>query len=524
MKTSSEHAPLARRVSLHDLSGWWAKYLVVPEGKIGVAIDAKGHARTWAEAGRHRVLSAGERLRGKGVGLQVGWVPGEPFVARIQVPYLLSGDEKFVILNAVARVRVADPVRFFRQSVAPAGTLYHLTITLSTPEARAALSEVTGQYLASDLAQGIPHGDLHAALTQRLAVFLAPAGLQVEGMLLVLFWEAEKQARIEERLLDLRERLQQIEVENKMASAEARARLAEFQKEMEAELGVKVRLVEEAEEQAVPSQPLWEAMWALARGEEVRHPLLKRLLEQREENGKSRMPVPRVPRWWWVPRAAIIAFSWLVGLLGTYLVLWWRGGQAWYDSWDILAPLWGFVLGITLEGLKALYEKRERLAEASWVLRGYTRVDDLVRQDRHRADELVRKQSADMLHALAQTLNQLRSAIFRQGNTDLALRVKALEQEAERLAEDVRRPDFGRPPYVEANLRIGKIAWDAMLDYDEELLVQLHQMLEKARRVQQHFHAQLPWEKSLEEVGRELADFRLQFSRRSEALRPRSAH
>ena len=520
-ETQTPAHPLAQRFALHELPGWWAKFLVVPPGKIGVAIDAQGRARTWTEPGRHRVLGGWERLRGRGAGLVVGWVPAEPFAARIQVPYLLSGDGRLLHAAFVARVRVTDPVRFFRQHAVPAGVVHQLVLVLDDPEAQTALSEVTGQYLAEDLVQGIPGDGLPASLTRRLQVLLGPEGLEVVHLLLTVFWTTEKRVRIRERWLRLQEKLQDLETEEKMMAAEVQARLESFLREMEADLGVRVQVVGASEEGGQGPQSLWAAVRALVRGEEVRHPWLRRLLERAlEKEERAGLPVPRVSRWWWVPRTLFILAAWVVGLVGTRLIFWWRGSTALVDSWDLLAVLWAFVLGVTLEGVKALYETRERLATASWVMRGYTRVDDLARQNRVLADRVVRRQSADMLRALQDTLRQLRSRVFRQGEMDAALRLKAVEREVNALVEDVQRPDFGRPPYVDPTLHISKTAWDAMLDYDEDLLVHLHLLLERVRRLQERFFAREPVEEALQGIEQGLADFRLRFARRSEALRP----
>ena len=518
-----ETLPLARRYALRELPGWWAKYLVVPPGRIGVALDRRGRARTWPEPGRHRVLSAWERLRGQGIGLRTGWVPGQPFEVRVQVPYLLTGDGRLVNAYLVVRARVSDPALFFRRWVVPAGELHQLSLSLDAPEARSALSEETGQYAAEDLIRGLPReASLHEALRRRLRVLLEPEGLAVEGIPLMLFGDAEKRIQIAEKWLELRERLQALEMEEKMAAieqqAEQQGRLEEFVRELEQDLGLKVHLAGPESAPQATKQNLWDALRALVRGEEVRHPLLKRLLEKEKA---PEPPVPRVPRWWWVPRVAFVAVVWLLALVLTRIIFWWRGAQALTEAPGELIALWFFVLLLTLESVKALYEKRERLAEASWALRGYTRVDDLARQDRTLADRLVREQSAAMLRTLRESLNRLRSQVYREGHTELALRVRSLEREAEHLAEEVLRPDFGRPPYVDDTLRIDKTSWDAMLDDDEELLIQLHKMLERMRRLQQHFNEQKPWLDDLQDLERALADFRLQFSRRSAALRPR---
>ncbi|NPA93570.1 MAG: hypothetical protein GXO56_07825 [Chloroflexi bacterium] len=511
--------PLARAYAVRELPGWWGKSLDVPPGKIGVAVDARGQARTWPKPGRHRVLSVSERLRGQGIGLRAGWVPAEPFEAAVQVPYLLSGEGRLVNLSLVARVRVSDPVAFFTRQVAPAGVLHHVTLSLNAEEAQAALSAVTTQYLADDLARGVPGEGLQAALVQRLRPFLATEGLAIQAAPVVFFWDPEKRASIEEKVLALEERLHNLQIEGKIAAAEAQERLEAFLREMEAD-GVKVQVTPlDASEAASPeeAQDVLAAVRALWQGKEVRHPLLKRLFEQNKE---STLPAPRLSRWWWVPRTAFIVAAWTIALLVTRLIFWWRGNNSFWDSWDLLTPLWGFVLGVTLEGIKALYEKRERAEEANWQKYGYTRVDDLARQDRARADRLVREQSASMLRSLAEALNGWRSRVFRQGNTDLALRLKTLEKEAEHLAEDVLRSDFGRPPYVDPSLRIGKTTWDAMLDYDEALLVELHELLEYVRNLQSPDKATPSQEKALASLEQKLADFRLMFSRRSEALRP----
>ncbi len=529
---SQENAlPLGRRFLLSELPGRLTKWLEVPPGRQGVALDAQGRARTWPRPGRYKVLGAGARLRGQGAGLVTGWVPAEAFPVRVQARGLLTADGQAVDGWWVVQAKVEDPVRFFQRQVAPAGVLHNVVLEVADSASLAALSAVTRQYLAEDLVRGVPGDHLPNALRQRLQPVVAAEGLVVQSIPLMVFWMADDRLAVMEKMQELQEKARRLEMEDRIAAAEAQADWEAFVREFEEDTGIRLQVSpeqaqakkgeEENEQTKPPSLFSWAAWKALITGEGPQHPLLGKLFghqERKEECEEFDRPHKR----WWLPRTAFLVTALLIAIGGTFLVFQMRGSKAWVDdnAWGILATLWTFGLGVAFDSVRVLFEKQEELAEAEWRCweeKGYTWVDDLARQKPIVVDAVVRQQSAAMLRTLANMLNGMRSRVFREGNIELALQIKNLERQAKVLSEEVQKPDFGKPPYLDKTLKISKAAWTAMLDYDERLIVDLNTLLNLAEQIQE---VQMPSQESLANLERGLSRFRSRFSRRTQALRP----
>lgn len=77
-------------------------------------------------------------------------------------------------------------------------------------------------------------------------------------------------------------------------------------------------------------------------------------------------------------------FALIVAWILTLLVDYNLRGASLSDRIGLYVTIWGFAIGVILDSLKALYQKREALSESSWSLAGHQHLDNLVRNDRPR--------------------------------------------------------------------------------------------------------------------------------------------
>jgi hypothetical protein len=498
--------PLACVFRLKELPGRLGKWLEVPPGRLGVILFADGSSRTYPP-GRHRLLTTWERLRGNGAGLLAGYVPAQGFNAHLKAEYILSGDGVLLDASLVLDVQVADPVVFFREQVVPQGEISAGAIELGDDELGEIISALARPYQAVDLINNLPHTRLAYEAQTRLNARLQNQGLQAAGMDFISFWRSEERVVVASKIQALEERLQDVELQKKMAGVETQAQLREFIQQFEPglgeDLGWQALIPDEASLAFEPtktpqSSPTptprrtlgdlfhsWLRIKTAKPGSQRRARIegLFGLPKQPVEKAKP-FKTPRPPRYWWLGRAVWMGFVILAALVLSSLVSRLAAKATSSARQEIQLAIWGFAILAILESLKVIFEKREQLAEASFPLHGFTYINELVRNDRPRADQLVRQQASKELTHAQDILNETRRQVYQAGDTDQALRLRNLERKFEQYNQEVQRPDFGRPPYL-SDLKISRRAWDDMLDYDEDLLLFANALSEKANSLQQ---------------------------------------
>ena len=497
---SEKQTPFAKAYGLDELDGRLGKWLEVPAGRQGVVIK-NGVPKTLSP-GRHRVLSTFERLRGKGLGLQVGYVPAQPFTARVKAENLLSGDSELMDASLLCEVEVVDVARFFTQMVLPQGAIYGDTLDLSSEGAWEALGTLTRQYSGGDLVRGVPVENMLPQIRLQLEAIFNGQGLYLDFVLLISFWRISDRALAAEKALLVQDRLRDVELQNKMAEIETEAQFQDFVNQLEPELVGKVGLhpvvasasandveAEAADEKGITIFDTFRTWinFESKKGEGGRHfriDGLFRRLGKDSPTSKARRRKP--PQRWWLARVAWMIFVVLVALVLTKVVDWVAGGANWDARWQFYLAVWGFAVLAVLESLKTLFQKREELESQRWAEPGYTYVDDLVGNDRPQADRLVRNQCDRELGNAQDMLNDMRSRIYKSGDEDAALSVRSLEKKLARVREDVMNPKMGEPPYV-TDLKVGRKLWLDMLDYDEQVLVRVSALSEDTQELQQKY-------------------------------------
>lgn len=517
--------PLGRVLRLKDLEGWADKFLVVPPERLGVVIYPNGEVRSFPP-GRHKILSALDRLQGKSVGLQAGYITLGDYTASLKLAYMLSGDGELLDGVLVCALEVGDPGRFFQRVILPLDELRNRAIELDATPVQEALGALTPQYAAGDLARGRLDSSLFSRAEASLGAFLDGLGLRLRVISLLAISRSENRAVIAEKAQKLRERLQSVEIEQKMADIENQLQLEDFIHQVApgvediAHFGTPSA---GADSSKAPKGGLGRALgqWLGAASSQAQkaRPVLENLFNRKQAEAAFPIPkTPRQPKRWWLGRVI-----WMLAVIGLGIILslvfsWIAYLAGWESTTEVMIIIWGFVITVILESVKYLYEKRELLAEEAWMKHGYQHLDNLVGNDRQWADALVREQCANELSHINDVISAVRSREYQRGKIELALEIKnKLERNLEDCLEKVRRGDFGRPPYV-TDVHISQRGWENMLDNDEDLLLYANVLSDRADLFQQKSHKGELNSETISEFDAEISKFRNRFFERGRYL------
>ena len=525
--------PLGRVFHLKELPGWLGKRIQVPPGRLGVAIDKEGTVRTFP-TGSHQILSAWQRLLGKGVGLQVGLVPSEEFTAQLKLDYLLSGDGILLDLLLVCGLQVSDAGIFFSKLVLPQGEIHANGFYLDPGLLQAPLGALVTRYAAADLLHGRLDAALAAQVQSSLVGSIGSLGLQATTISLFSLSRSEKRLELAEKAQSLKERLQDVDLQAKMTVIENQAQLDEFIQQLDPEIQqlAQVQMGENASPSATVSLKgkvgAFFYNWLGAESNQEhgkRRWMIEGLFKHKQAAVKTpgieKGPRPR--QGWWVGRVVWMLAVLLLALILSGLVNLIASATSWNNPLEILLIIWGFTLGVILESIKALYEKREAISESSWNLPGFQHLDDLVGNNRVWADQVVREHCTRELVHIRETVAEVRGSEYKRGKTDLALQLRnEVEHNIEECSQKIGRPDFGRPPYV-TDLHISRHGWEHMLDNDEDLLLLANALSDRAHLLQQRSQAGEPIETLAADLNAQVTSFCNRFFERGRPLQVQPA-
>lgn len=493
----STAVPLGRAFRLKELKGYFQKWITIPPGRTGVVVEANGKGRTLAP-GTHRLLTVIQRLRGGGVGLSAGYVPVGEFSLRLAFPYLLSGDGELVDLSLACVLEVSDPLKFFTEVVLPQGTFQSTGMEVNNEMARGALGAVTTKYAAADLVHGLPPR-LSGELLSALGMFMAGWGCSVKNIPLAVFSRANDRLVIAEKTQALQERLQDVALQAKMAEIESQTQLDEFIQQVDPQAGKAVhpQVTQAAPSPATPASEtpaaakkpggyLRTLFSGAGQGNIRRGGLLSGLFHQKPKAGAR---TPELPHLWWLMRTLWMSLVLIVGGILTYLVFRMAAFASMDKKMGLLVIIWGFVINFVLHSIKVLSEKSENAFEITRESSASSRLEDLVGNDRRRADELVREQCQKELGHVREVLQDIRSREFKRDKTEMALKLRnELERNVGEGIKKIDNPDYGCPAYV-TDLHLNRNAWNSMLNYDEDLLGYAHALSDKVHLLQQKSQA-----------------------------------
>jgi hypothetical protein len=525
---SEPGTPLAQRFTLQELPGRLNKFLIVPAAKIGVQMDAQGKARLF-QPGRWKVVSFWQRIWGKGQDGVFGVLPAVPFLAEVRLQHLLSGDAVLMESLIFLTVKVKDPLAFFQQVVLPQRVLPASPIDLTQTPFSEAVAQITRQYSADDLSGPYLQERLTLQTTSWLDMALEVLGLQSEGIQIFSFWRADERLTIAQQALQLEEKEQELKLERQMMGLENQATLEDFSRQLQGTLGGGVAVLGEApagqkaEEGSTISsaQSLLQA-WLKGLKDSQKSSVPWRFFNLLRKKEKESAPDPlelRQVRSWMIGRGAWMIFIFLLALTLSAVVVWLSGGRTFEGKADLLVVIWAPTLGLLMESLIAIMKKREAISAAFWTKAGITHLDELSGKDRHKVDELVRRQCSQDLGQVYSLLQETRSTIYQQGNTDLALKIKDLERKVEAVKGEILNPAFGPPAYL-GDAHFSTSDWQSMLDDEENLLLMSAFLAEMAYHFQQQaLKKQGDLAAALLDLEERLNAFKHAFSARGRALR-----
>ena len=485
MTDKSEKIPLAKVLSPSDMSGRGGKVLEVPPGRKGIVIKKDGEAKTY-EPGKHTILSPSERLSDS---IQVGIIPAGPFSARFKAENLLSKDDELLDAGLICEVEVLDPARFFTQQVVPQGVIFGNTLTLPAETAWDILGSPTRRFDADDLLAGDPTERMLPLIHGQIEAVITGQGLYLDFILIIAFTLVADRILAAEKALSFRERLRDVEFKDKVSEIQSKEKLKEFIQEEEPELIEAVGLHPVVEGEKKPASLIetfltWieaEVEGAVQSGRFRVNKLLGGLGKKEKPRRKRRRA-----RRWWLPRVALVIIVAFIAILLTLLVNWIAGDARSDALWGFHLAVWSAVAVVLFDSVRVLMQKREELESDFWSEPGYTQVDELVGNDRKKADALIRKRCKSDLTNAQDMLNDIRSRVYKSGNEDMALKIRTLEKKLGRVRENVLDPLVGVPPYV-TDMKIKRKMWQKMLDYDEGLLVRVSALSEDAQSLQQKY-------------------------------------
>ena len=496
--------PLARVLRIKELKGWAGKDMVVPPGRVGIVIDENGQAKTLPE-GTHPVLTFLDRLNGRAARMRFGYILVQPFTTRLDSGYLLSGDGVLMDMSLFASVEIADPGRYFVEQVVPLVEVQEVGVQLNERDQQAVAGALVRKYAAVDLAGTLSTERLAAEAFGPLDAVLQTQGLRLVQVLVLAFWPVEE-----------REKIRQQEA---MIRVESEAQLQDFKKQFEQAGNGKsaLRLVE-AKGGAFANSIESVKAWISNRNKpSFQDSKLFSMLRSNSGTGQKTPPVRHPTNGWWLPGITWIVILLLIGAAMTGLALYLGEGVSRATIYGFITFVWMWIVPFLLKEIKKLVEKQETINEDTWIVAPDTLVDTFVKLRHPEMDQLVRQQCAFELGRTQEILNQVRSKIFKAGNTETALKIRDTERFIDDCRQKVLSQDYGQPPYM-GDLEINIMAWNAMIDYDENLMLYASAMSEKALLVQQEVKPGEELDLALPEIEKHLNTFIHQFAGRSRAL------
>ena len=480
--------PFGKVFRLKELPGRLRKRLIVPQDRLGIVLDGEDQVHYY-EPGQHTILFFFQRLLGKGAGVRAGYITRDSINLRLKTANLLSGDENLVDASLLCCVSIEDPLRFFTEFVIPNREVSEEVLDLDENLVRSALQSVIRDYSAEDLARQSISERISVEFTFQLKPVLKAQGLILNELYLLTFWPAEDRVIIAEKMLDLEEKLSDVALQEQMAKIENRLQLDEFLQNVSPQLAQEMGLnLLQAQENQKSETRKFLRTWVTAETENKGAGLNRKVKTFFERFGKKKEETQpekrRKPRRWWLKRSIWIGFILFISLLITFIARKFSSGVGIFDSAEFYFGLWGFAILGVLESIKVLYERWEEINEANWALEGVTYLDDLTGKDRQRVDALVREQCGQELGHIFSTLEELRHKVYNPKTPELALQLKSLGEKLASIRDDVQNPEFGKPPYLK-DLKISRNAWEALLDNDEQVIIQATALGEDAQVLMQ---------------------------------------
>lgn len=473
---------LARAYPIDEQKGLISKKLIVPPGKIGIAVFRDGRTDLFT-SGDNRVITVLDRLTGKGGGFWAGYIPAENFNASVSITNLLSGDDKIHDLNILCDINVEDKKKFFLDVVVPHREIPNQTLVLDLPEIFSSFASLIRNYSSEDLVGGQLDDVLYSKAQTLLALILPSRGIKLERVTLISIWNQEDRLAIEEQLLILDQKMKDLEFDKKLAEVEDKHELDQLLSDNGIQLPERTKII--------PLEPgngntnrIKNWIRGLNSDDQPGHNFrLKSLLIKKEAAVAPYMKKPIPKSWWvyqtvWMVTIILSAIGATINLDSLSTKIEWLG-QPW-----VYAAIWIPAIGVVVKIISNLYKKWEKYFRNEEKHGDVLGLDSIKSNGKAVIDQVVREQIEMELSLQRNVLNELRSRVFRQGKEDLALEIKRLERKLEDFIPMVSDTKIGRPIYLHDGMKLSKKEWDLLMNKEEIVLVKAASLSEEVQSIQ----------------------------------------
>lgn len=473
---------LAKAFQIEDLPGWLSKTLNVPPGRTGISIFRDGRHDLYTP-GENRVISKLDRLRGKGAGFWAGYIPSEKFNASVSISNLLSGDDKLLDLNILCAVAVEDEVRFFQEVVIPQGEISTNNLVIDLPELYQTFASMVRNYAADDLTSGNLELEFAQKATTLLVNLLPNKGVRFEDILVISLWGQEERIAIQQQVLKLNQKLEDLEFEQKVAQAENEAELEKILKDNGVVLPKKAQLFPLNFEKKNQTK-LKDWAETVTNDTQPGHNFRLRSLLVKKEIDAGNRPDSPILNNWWVPRVIWIVVVIICAVLATYFMLKGSSKFEWLTRSEFYVSIWMFVLAVVIESVSKLFKQWEGYFAVVKKPVDLLGLDNIKFKDCQTIDRVIREQSQMELNRQWEILNELRGKIYRAGDEDLALEIKQVERKHEEFLPKLKDARVGKPVYLMEDIKLTKASWSLLMDKDEVLLIKAAMLTQSAQEIQ----------------------------------------
>lgn len=521
---------LLQRIHPDEISGLWAKTLEVPPGQRALAV--RGDRIDDLKPGKHQFGGLGRRRPDDITLIRDGPVTLHPAAGG-----LLSYDDQLLEADFLMQIRVTDPARFYAAVARGREELTPGELAAMVAEAvRGKLDSFVRRHTADALGHDEAIADRAAGeLRGFVAAYLEPMGIEVEGLRYLSFRRAEDAVKRAEALRQLRSRLRESQVKDRLAAIQSRADFLDTVKQIAHEYGLRDQLRQEEWEMLVaevwgeagePVQPsgrqVAESLEAkLASFEDQLVARFEALLRKVDYEGPKderinaiEETIKNLGRWIDILRALGMFIIFGTTLLTIFMPE--------FFADDRLPRIVTSVAGLILAILA--------FASALWLhskVKEYRRTilaEKTQRQvkpaQRQAAERLVRARVTGALQQVESNLDQAWNRAYRGPDKDAAVAMRRLRDMTRDLQEEVKAANYWASAYLTRD-KVPAEQLQAVLEIDEGLLARTDALTQTSRdlhrQVVEYGSRDLEAGMKLLEVG--LQELRGQFIERTALVR-----
>jgi hypothetical protein len=434
----------------------------------------------------------------------VGYFPQHPFVARIAMDKVLTGDSDFVDLRVETRVVIEDPRDFIEKTLFEEHTIdkyeYYLKPRAFTDDIAAFIR----RYEATDLSSGRLNQAFMDFLKETLTLNLRYIGLRLLDVKTISLWLSAEQSTVMGKIA------------SKLGDFNSPASFNAFMAEENLE---EKMTLHQAETKNVIDEPLdwFESIKSFFTNKESgKNYRMQKIIKNTEENTKK-PPVRRKLRWWLFTVIAVL-IAVLTPISTTF--------HLFKDGWDpkvwkvtILLIVWTFALFAIIFSVRRLVRRLKKVKESEAAKEDkqspVMTVSRFSEEDRIAMNRRVRQQVSNEFENQKGLLERVRSSAYRAGREELALQAYRMQKTLDENIDRILNPNYAVPVYLQENQNLSKNVWEKLIESEETLLIQaalLNQELEAFERKTIENTNEIP---SLAEYEASVKQFMNDFNNRS---------